>query len=247
MDIAEIKKNFLKVQEKGWFYSGAPKALKFPPGKSPKGYREAAVLFLIDKELRVMINKRSMSVGSYKGQACLPGGSVERSDQSLISTALREAQEEVDLNPRDVEVICTLPPTFTIVPSMSLVTPVVAITKVDPRKLDLQPDPAEVDSIYWVPLEFFISSPNVLRRTKLNIVYGLNFTDPNTNVAHFIYGLTALICMTLSSIALQRPVATPEFEPYFIKEISRDEQSDSIVLCSSRVNTVIAIDKISKL
>ena len=245
MDIAEVKKNFLRVQERGWFYPGLTER-KFPRG-SRKGYREAAVLFLINKELKVMVNKRSMSVGSYKGQACLPGGSAEQSDTSLIHTALREAQEEVDLNPRDVEVICTLPPTVTTLPVVTLVTPVVAITEVNLSKLDLQPDPAEVDCIYWVPLEFFISSPRVLRRMESTTVYGLNFTDPSMNMKHFIYGLTASLCMALSSIALQRPVAIP-FEPYFVKETSLDEQNNSIVLWHGALITVIAVDKlISKL
>ena len=70
MDLSKVKANFLQLERKGWFLPGAPQhKLKFPhDGISPKGYREAAVLFLINKQLQVLLSKRSSHVSNFEGE-----------------------------------------------------------------------------------------------------------------------------------------------------------------------------------
>ncbi len=58
-----------------------------------------------DGELHVLLTERTQDVRSHKGQVCLPGGTPQPEDGSLLGTALREAWEETGVDPRDVEVI----------------------------------------------------------------------------------------------------------------------------------------------
>jgi 8-oxo-dGTP pyrophosphatase MutT (NUDIX family) len=53
----------------------------------------------------ITVTKRSMSVEHHKGEISFPGGRVESGDKGLVGTALREAQEEIGLDPKDVEVL----------------------------------------------------------------------------------------------------------------------------------------------
>jgi 8-oxo-dGTP pyrophosphatase MutT (NUDIX family) len=53
----------------------------------------------------VIVTKRSMNVEHHKGEISFPGGSVESEDKGLVCTALREAHEEIGLDPRDVDVL----------------------------------------------------------------------------------------------------------------------------------------------
>jgi 8-oxo-dGTP pyrophosphatase MutT (NUDIX family) len=70
--------------------------------------KEAAVLIPLawnGGDPIVTVTKRSMSVEHHKGEISFPGGRVESRDKGLVCTALREADEEIGLNPKDVEVL----------------------------------------------------------------------------------------------------------------------------------------------
>ncbi|KAK2151693.1 hypothetical protein LSH36_354g01012 [Paralvinella palmiformis] len=80
---------------------------------SYRKYRKAAVLiplFLCDGVIHVWLTKRSEKVGHYKGQVSFPGGMKEPDDKDDIATSLREAKEEIGLEPNQVEVLGTLYP-----------------------------------------------------------------------------------------------------------------------------------------
>lgn len=148
----------------------------------------------------------------------MPGGSKDSSDTSLSDTALREAAEEVGLDQLQVEVICTLPPQLASARGVTLVTPVVALTKCTPEELNLSPNPAEVDCLYWVPLEVFLDLAFDREDTRiwwLKAVF--NYVDPETNRAHVIYGLTAIVCIAIAATALNR---RPNY-PYAPKNVSK--------------------------
>lgn len=84
------------------FAAPAPEA---PP---PAGKREAAVLMLFDPTrdgLPLLFVQRSAHLRHHAGQIGLPGGSREPEDGDLVATALREAGEEVGLDPTCVEVL----------------------------------------------------------------------------------------------------------------------------------------------
>lgn len=143
----------------------------------------------------------------HSGDACLPGGSKDSGDTSFIDTALREASEEVGLNRRQVEVVCTLPQQRTGGRvGITAVTPVVALTRCTPEELGLSPNPAEVDCLYWVPLELFLTlqlgSDDQTTEWWYKAVF--RFIEPETEVMHIIYGLTSYICVSIAAIALNR-------------------------------------------
>jgi 8-oxo-dGTP pyrophosphatase MutT (NUDIX family) len=57
----------------------------------------------------ILLTKRTELVHTHKGQVSFPGGYWEPGDKSLLDTALREAQEEIGLQPQDVETVGALP------------------------------------------------------------------------------------------------------------------------------------------
>jgi len=70
--------------------------------------KEAAVLIPLawnGGDPIITVTKRSMSVEHHKGEISFPGGRVESEDKGLVCTALREAHEEIGLDPKDVEVL----------------------------------------------------------------------------------------------------------------------------------------------
>ena len=79
--------------------------------------RTAAVLVPVfrdgEGEIRIVLVVRADDGGQHGGQLGLPGGKPEPGDADLLSTALREAQEEVGLQPQAVDVVATLTPLAT--------------------------------------------------------------------------------------------------------------------------------------
>lgn len=87
--------------------------------------------------------------GPHGGQIAFPGGKEEKGDDSPVATALREAREEIGLDPASVEVLGLLSPLAVIV-SRFLVQPVVGLVAEAPV---LRPNPDEVASILEVGLD----------------------------------------------------------------------------------------------
>jgi len=90
--------------------------------------RKAAVLLGIferDGQSTILFIRRSSTLRAHSGEIAFPGGGVEPTDNSPIMAALREAQEEIGLDPAKVEVLGILHPVFTVV-SNYLIVPVVA-------------------------------------------------------------------------------------------------------------------------
>ncbi len=114
--------------------------------------RRAAVLvpILLDSEgARVVYTLRTGGLRDHAGQVSFPGGSPEPQDESLLATALREAEEEVDLEPDLVEVIGELEDMY-IPPSRFLVRPFVGLLR---EEAELVLAPEEVEDIFSVSLE----------------------------------------------------------------------------------------------
>lgn len=111
----------------------------------------AAVLILLverDRAVRLVFTKKTESVPHHKGQFAFPGGVVETFDASRIETALREAQEEMGLDPALVEVIGVFDDTVTST-SGFVITPVVGLTRTPPA---LRPDGREIERVVEIPL-----------------------------------------------------------------------------------------------
>src|SRR5215210_6723306 len=113
--------------------------------------RRAAVLVpvLIENgDARVVYTVRKNDLADHAGQISFPGGSIEPGDGSLMETALREAEEEIDLRPGLVEVIGELEEMY-IPPSNFRVSPFVGLLTPD-AEMVLAPD--EVEEIFTVSL-----------------------------------------------------------------------------------------------
>jgi 8-oxo-dGTP pyrophosphatase MutT (NUDIX family) len=112
----------------------------------------AAVLIALLRRpegLTVLYTERSGDLRSHSGQVAFPGGKIDPTDAGPADAALREANEEVALDPADARVIGYMPSYFT--GSNYLITPVVA--EVEPRATFV-PNPLEVKAIFEVPLRW---------------------------------------------------------------------------------------------
>jgi 8-oxo-dGTP pyrophosphatase MutT (NUDIX family) len=125
-----------------------------PPDADP---RRAAVLvpILVDgDDGRVVYTVRKDDLADHAGQISFPGGSIELGDGSLLETALREAEEEIDLSPELVEVLGELEEMY-IPPSNFRVSPFVGLLSPE-AEMVLAPD--EVEEIFTVPLKTLTAS-----------------------------------------------------------------------------------------
>lgn len=105
-----------------------------------------------DGGLHVLLTRRTDHLHDHAGQVSFPGGRTDPEDVDAVATALREAQEEVGLEPAAIELIGCLP-VYTTVTSY-VVTPVVGL--VNPAAA-LSIDPFEVDEAFEVPLSFLMN------------------------------------------------------------------------------------------
>lgn len=150
--------------------------------------RDAAVLIgLIEREVEVnvLLTKRAEQLNSHSGQVAFPGGKIDRSDGSPEAAALREAHEEVGLEPHRVEIIGRMPDYYS--GSGFKIAPVLGV--VDPT-VELVANPEEVDYVFEVPLSFLMNPDNHRQASRvfqgrerfyLEMPYG----------EHFIWGVTA--------------------------------------------------------
>jgi 8-oxo-dGTP pyrophosphatase MutT (NUDIX family) len=123
-----------------------------------RAHTAAAVLVPLiqrDDGLHVLMTRRTDHLRDHAGQISFPGGRSEPEDDSPAATALREAHEEVGLDPNRVEVIGQLP-VYTTVTSY-VVTPVVALVH---APFDLALDSFEVAESFEVPLHFLMNPAN---------------------------------------------------------------------------------------
>ncbi len=162
----------------------------------------AAVLVpLVDHPagLTVLLTQRATQLAKHSGQISFPGGRLEATDPDVASAALREAREEIGLDPQRVRVFGYLPDHilisgFRVTPVLSLVSPPVA--------LDL--NPAEVAGVFEVPVAHIFDKSNHearLRRVgdEELMLYDIPWEGQN------IWGATAGMLLTL-----MRMVEDPE-------------------------------------
>ena len=124
------------------------KSVVHPP--TPDGMVLSAVLVALFEGAsgtEVVLTRRSMQLTNHKGQISFPGGRVD-ANEDVVGAAIREAHEEIDLHPNDVEVIGQLGAFSTYV-SDSYIIPVVARLKAPPS---LAAQNYEVDRVFSVPL-----------------------------------------------------------------------------------------------
>ena len=166
-----------------------------PPGVDS---RRAAVLVPVLLEpdgARLVYTVRKADLQDHAGQISFPGGSAEPGDGSLLETALRESEEEIDLRPELVEVVGELEEMY-IPPSNFRVSPFVGLL---PPEAELVLAPDEVEEIITASLEDLMA-PGVFRhalwqrdgRTYKVPIFAVGGTPPRE-----IWGATAAITAAL--------------------------------------------------
>lgn len=149
-------------------------------------------LYARDGETRLLFIKRSDRVAWHKGEIAFPGGRIEPSDKSPLQAALREADEELGINPRDVIPLGALAPVSTIVSNMRIL-PFVGLLPVLPA---LRPDAFEVAEVIDVPLGALFDP--AARRVAERLVRGTIQNVPFYYVeSHEIWGATGRIVRLL--------------------------------------------------
>lgn len=120
------------------------------------GARRAAVLVPIISApagLQLACFERTHEVIDHKGEICLPGGSIETADRDVVDAALREAREELGIDPASVRVLGLLDDVHTFV-SNYIITPVAGFIGSEPEVVC---DPLEVARPITVPLATLLS------------------------------------------------------------------------------------------
>ncbi len=137
--------------------------------------------------INVILTQRSQHLKYHAGQVAFPGGKFEKKDKNLMSTALREAREEVGLDPSVVSIIGRCPDHetgtgFRMTPYVGKIT----------QSFSPVPQVEEVAAIFEVPLELLMQTKNYqifsTQRNNLDYrYYGLNY------LTYHIWGATAKI------------------------------------------------------
>ncbi len=120
--------------------------------------RSAAVLVaMLDdgSEPSVVLTRRSAALKHHPGQIAFPGGKIEPEDGGPKAAALREAHEEIGLDPANVELFGMLPPHETV--TGFTVTPILARIR---RPFAWRPEQGEVDEVFCVPLSHVANPAN---------------------------------------------------------------------------------------
>jgi 8-oxo-dGTP pyrophosphatase MutT (NUDIX family) len=155
--------------------------------------RAGVMVGCVEREhgLNVILIHRAEHLKHHPGQVAFPGGKYEDSDRSIISTAIRETEEEIGIPGKQIRVLGTLPELITV--SRFLVTPVIALVSPDYRP---RPDKNEVASVFEVPASYLFDIQQLYSQIfRLGSVNHRVFAIPYEE--HFIWGVTAQIIQAL--------------------------------------------------
>lgn len=156
------------------------------------GHRKSAVLMLLfpgENGPNTALIVRPEYDGAHSGQLAFPGGRAEKTDPSLLHTALRETQEEVGIKLEPEAVIGKLSPVYIPV-SNFLVQPFVAVMHSEPR---FYADPREVVDIINVPLQHFLD-PAVKTKQHITVGKNMHMHVPGYTIGNrLLWGATAMM------------------------------------------------------
>jgi 8-oxo-dGTP pyrophosphatase MutT (NUDIX family) len=160
-------------------------------GHFPPDARIAAALLLLyptgDGGAAVPLTVRATSLARHAGQISLPGGAADEGE-TLADTALREAAEEIGVDPASVRILGELTPVHVIVSGFTL-HPVVGVTH---RRPEFQAAPLEVDAILEVSLDDLRDASRI--RVGTRVREGVAVEYPYFDLlGHQVWGATAMV------------------------------------------------------
>jgi 8-oxo-dGTP pyrophosphatase MutT (NUDIX family) len=171
-------------------YKSNPNIRTFEPKEDSK-LSSVLILFIEDnrnQHFDITFTLRSSKLRKHSGQISFPGGKRDCGENN-IDTALRESNEEIGLNPKDVEIITELS-TLYVPPSNSIVSPIVAYTN---KELKLTANQSEVDEIIFRPFDVFLNNNNLKLSSNLypNQLQEFPYWDINHRIP--LWGATAIM------------------------------------------------------
>lgn len=156
--------------------------------------RPASVLIpLVERgtRLNLVLTRRAARLAHHPGQIAFPGGKQDPADASPLAAALREAQEEIGLDPASVQILGALDPHETV--TFFTIAPFVGLIPSDYRPAV---DPAEVAEVFEVPLGFVLDPANLqVHRRRWQEHWRAYYAIPYG--PHYIWGATARMLKAL--------------------------------------------------
>jgi 8-oxo-dGTP pyrophosphatase MutT (NUDIX family) len=155
------------------------------------GHKDAAVLVPIYREpLTAVFTERRSDLSRHAGEISFPGGRQDHPDEDLRETALREAHEEIGLDPSGVELVGALPPVGTFVTGYR-VFPFVGL--IEPGQT-WRPQATEVEQVLEFTLADLVSGHQMQRLVRK----GVPIKTPTYTVdGNLVWGATARIVQSL--------------------------------------------------
>jgi 8-oxo-dGTP pyrophosphatase MutT (NUDIX family) len=163
---------------------------------------DAAVLIAVTGAAtpEIILTRRASHMTSHAGEVAFPGGKRDSTDASIIATALRESREEIGLAEGSVEIIGALD-SFTSRVGLR-VQPIVGVV---PADAPLLASPDEIESIFHVPVEYFLNEkPSYTHKFRY---MNQDVTVPSFNYeGYVIWGLTAFMIVDLMKRAYDHDI-----------------------------------------
>lgn len=139
----------------------------------------------------ILFTQRSANLKHHSGENSFPGGGLDftKDNNNLLTTALREAQEEINLSPEQTNIIYKLPKQYRSISNYMTSAFVGVINK----PVNLQKNPQEVAEIFTIPLSFLLQKNSFKHKyILLKNNRKLKFITTTYN-NHFIWGITGRI------------------------------------------------------
>ena len=157
------------------------------PGREDRETAASVLVPLVRRAhgLTLLLTQRTANLTDHPGQISFPGGRAEDYDTDAVDTALREAEEEIGLARRHVEILGCLPRYLT--GTGYCVTPVVGL--IEPP-FEVTADPSEVAAIFEVPLAFLMDGANH-QRLSVELPGGRRTFYAMPYEGYYIWGATA--------------------------------------------------------